>query len=218
MKIGALTTFGELERNPLVARFATALCEASSQVGTLQIRNLGTIGGNLANASPAADAAPPLIALSADVQLLSGRGERSVPVEQFFTGVKKNLLGSGEFISSVTLPARADVSSGWMRFARRRENVISVVSVAVCAELSSGRFGRSRVSLGAVAPTPILARESSKALEGRLADESTIELAARAAREECKPISDVRAGADYRRHLVYVLTKRVLSRLAAEGS
>ena len=214
VRIGALTTFSELEVNPLVAKYAEALRVAASQVGTLQIRNLGTIGGNLATASPAADTAPPLIALSAKVHLLSDKGERTVPVEKFFTGVKRTVLSPYEFISAVELPAEEGVTSHWTRFARRNENVISVVSVAAAVELEGGRFSHGRISLGAVAPTPLLAGRSSTALNGSQADEETIQKIARLASSESKPISDVRAGAEYRRHLVYVLTKRILSLLA----
>lgn len=214
LSIGAMTTFTDLERNPLVARFATALGVAASQVGTFQIRNAGTLGGNLANASPAADAAPPLIALSAKVRVLSSRGERSVAIEEFFTGVKRTVLSSDEFITSVDIPAKERALSHWMRFARRNENAISVVSVAVSTELEGNEFGESRISLGAVAPTPILARRSSSALEGHRADEETIEKVSSMAREESRPISDVRASAEYRKHLVYVLTKRTLTRVA----
>ncbi|HUI86887.1 MAG TPA: xanthine dehydrogenase family protein subunit M [Nitrososphaerales archaeon] len=218
LHIGALTTFSELEADPLVARHATALGVAASQVGTLQIRNRGTIGGNLANASPAADAAPPLIALSALVRIRSSRGQRAVPVERFFTGVKTSGLLPDEVITSVELPVEDEARSWWARFARRNENVISVVSVAARAELNSGRFERCRISLGAVAPTPILATMASDALSGKSADGATIENAAKMASLESRPISDVRAGAEYRRHLVYVLTKRVLSKLVGRGS
>src|SRR5208283_709638 len=105
----------------------------------------------------------------------------------------------------------------WMRFAKRNENVISVVSVAVACEINQGTFGESRISLGAVAPTPILAKESSFKLIGKTISPETIEAAATAAKNECRPISDVRGSAEYRRHLVYVLSKRTISQ-AANGT
>lgn len=218
LRIGAMTTYTDLERNPLVAKFARALSVAASQVGTFQIRNLGTLGGNLANASPAADAAPPLIALSAKVHVLSKRGERTIPIEELFSEVKRTVLSPDEFITSVEFPAKEHISSYWMRFARRNENAISVVSVAVSTEIRGDRFGESRISLGAVAPTPILARNSSSALEGSRVCKETIEKVASLAREESRPMSDVRAGAQYRRHLVYVLTKRTIAKLAEVAS
>jgi aerobic carbon-monoxide dehydrogenase medium subunit len=214
LRIGAMTTYTEIESDVYVMRFARALGLAASQIGTPQIRNLGTIGGNLANGSPAADTAPPLIALSAEVKLRSKHGERTVPVEEFFAGVKKTRLMPNEIVSSVDIPARENFSSHWVRVANRNENVLSIVSVAVASEVLGDRFGEARISLGAVAPTPILAEKSSSALSGRQIDEETIERAATEAMKECSPISDVRAGAEYRRQMVYVLTKRAIQEVA----
>jgi carbon-monoxide dehydrogenase medium subunit len=211
LTIGAMTTYTEIERDQRVKRFARALAVAASQVGTYQIRNLGTIGGNIANASPAADSAPPLIALSAMVRTLGKGGARTIPAEDFFTGVKKTVLLPGEIVGSVEIPADEGVSSFWMRSARRNENVISVVSVAVASKVTGNRFGESRIALGAVAPTPMLAKEGSSALSGGSVSKQTIEIAAVSASNDCRPISDVRASADYRRHLVYVLTKRTIA-------
>ena len=215
LKIGAMTTYTELEQNPDVQRYARALSEAASQVGTFQIRNLGTVGANLANGSPAADTAPPLIVLSAKVTLLSKQGERKMNVEDFITGVKKTALRPYEVITGVEVPLKNNVSSYWMRTAKRNENVISVVSVAVSSEIQSRSFGESRIALGAVAPTPILASKSSLKLTGSPISEETIEEVSNLAKEESKPITDVRASAEYRRHLVYVLTKRTIKKVVS---
>jgi carbon-monoxide dehydrogenase medium subunit len=213
--IGAMTTYTELEANPAVIRYARALSEAASQVGTYQIRNLGTIGANLANGSPAADTAPPLIVLSAKVHLRNKHGTREMPVEDFITGVKKTAIRPDEIITSVEIPLNERLSSYWMRSAKRNENVISVVSVAVASEIQSNRFGESRIALGAVAPTPILAKASSSKLSGSSVNPATIETVSKLAAKESKPISDVRASADYRRHLVYVLTKRTINKIVS---
>lgn len=213
LKIGAMTTYTELESEPNVQRYARALVEAASQVGTYQIRNLGTIGANLANGSPAADTAPPLIVLSAKLNLQSKHGERQMPVETFITGVKKTAIRPDEVITSVEIPRNDRISSYWMRAAKRNENVISVVSVAVASEIQGNSFGKSRISLGAVAPTPILASESSAKLTGSPINPETIEEVSKLAKKESKPISDVRAGAEYRSHLVYVLTKRSINKI-----
>jgi len=210
--IGAMTTYTELETNPAVVRYARALSEAASQVGTYQIRNLGTIGANLANGSPAADTAPPLIVLRAKVHLRNKHGAREMPVEDFITGVKKTAIRSDEIITSVEIPLNEHLTSYWMRSAKRNENVISVVSVAVASEIRAQRFGESRLALGAVAPTPILAKESSSELSGSSVTPATIETVSKLAAKESRPISDVRASADYRRHLVYVLTKRTINK------
>jgi carbon-monoxide dehydrogenase medium subunit len=213
--VGAMTTYTELETNPAVIRYARALSEAASQVGTYQIRNLGTIGANLANGSPAADTAPPLIVLGAKVHMRNKHGTRLMPVEEFITGVKKTAIRPDEVITSVEIPLNEHVSSYWMRSAKRNENVISVVSVAVASEVRSNRFGESRIALGAVAPTPILAKESSSELSGSPVNPETIEKVSKLAAKESRPISDVRASADYRRHLVYVLTKRTTNKLVS---
>ena len=213
--IGAMTTYTELEANPAVIRYARALSEAASQVGTYQIRNLGTIGANLANGSPAADTAPPLIVLRAKVHLRSKHGTREMPVEDFITGVKKTAIRPDEIITNVEIPLNEHLSSYWMRSAKRNENVISVVSVAVASEIRSNRFGESRIALGAVAPTPILARKSSSELSGSPINPATIETVSKLAAKESKPISDVRASADYRRHLVYVLAKRTINEIVS---
>jgi carbon-monoxide dehydrogenase medium subunit len=213
--IGAMTTYTELETNPAVVRYARALSEAASQVGTYQIRNLGTIGANLANGSPAADTAPPLIVLRANVHLRNKHGAREMPVEDFITGVKKTAIRPDEIITSVEIPLNEHLTSYWMRSAKRNENVISVVSVAVASEIRADRFGESRVALGAVAPTPILAKESSSELSGSSVNSATIETVSKLAAKESRPISDVRASADYRRHLVYVLTKRTINKIVS---
>ncbi len=215
LKIGAMTTYTELEQDSDVQRYAMALSQAASQVGTFQIRNLGTIGANLANGSPAADTAPPLIVLSATVNLLSKQGERKMGVQDLITGVKKTAIRSDEIITSVEIPTNEHKSSYWMRAAKRNENVISVVSVAVASEIRANHFGDSKIALGAVAPTPILAKESSAKLTGSPVKQETIETVSQFAARESKPISDVRASADYRRHLVYVLTKRTINKVVS---
>lgn len=215
LKIGAMTTYTELESDPNVRRYARALSEAASQVGTYQIRNLGTIGANLANGSPAADTAPPLIALSGKVNLQSEHGERQIPVENVITGVKKTAIRPDEVITSIEIPRNDRISSYWVRAAKRNENVISVVSVAVASEIQGTSFGKSRIALGAVAPTPILATESSAKLTGSTINRETIEEVSQLAKMESRPISDVRASADYRRHLVYVLTKRCINKIVS---
>lgn len=213
LKIGAMTTCTEIETNPLLRGYARALTEAASQVGTYQIRNLGTIGANLANGSPAADTAPPLIALGATIHIADKHGSREMPVKDFITGVKKTAIRPNELITAIEIPKNDRLKSFWMRSAKRNENVISVVSVAVAAEIRLDRFGESKIALGAVAPTPILAGESSAKLTGSPTSHESIESVSRLAANESKPISDVRASAEYRRHLVYVLTKRTIGKV-----
>ena len=216
LRIGALATFSEIEASPLAGKYANSLREASANVGTLQIRTIATLGGNLATASPAADSAPPLIALGANVTILGRSGNRALPVQSIFTGPKRNALQVGEIISSLEIPAIEEVRSAWTRAAVRNENVLSVVSVAVATTVRDGRFGASRIALGAVAPTPMLAETASQAMTGSEATAEQAEKVAAMAAEDARPISDIRASARYRKHLVQVLTRRLIIQVLSE--
>ena len=217
LRIGSLATFSQIESSPFVARYANALRQAAANVGTLQIRSIATLGGNLATASPAADSAPPLIALGATVTLLSKSGERSLPVQSVFAGPKRNGLRAGEIVSSVEIPANEEVRSVWARSAVRNENALSTVSVAIASTVRDGRFGPSRIALGAVAPTPILAEKATGAMIGSEATAKQAERVAALAAEDAKPISDIRASAHYRKRLVLVLTKRLILQILSES-
>ena len=218
LRVGALATFSQIESSPFVARYANALRQAAADVGTLQIRSIATLGGNLATASPAADSAPPLIALGANVILLSASGQRSLPAQGVFAGPKRNGLRPGEIVSSVEIPAKGEARSAWTRSAVRKENVLSTVSVAVATTVKDGRFGASRVALGAVAPTPILAEKATAAMTGSEATEDQAERVAALAAEDARPISDIRASANYRKRLVQVLTKRLILQVLSESA
>jgi carbon-monoxide dehydrogenase medium subunit len=217
LHIGALSTFFQLESSPIIARYANALRQAAANIGTLQIRSIATLGGNLATASPAADSAPPLIALGATVTLLSRSGERTLPTQSVFAGPKRNGLRPGEIISSVEIPANDRVRSAWGRAAVRNENALSTVSVAVASTITDRRFGPSRVALGAVAPTPILAENASESMTGSKATPDQAGRVAALAAEDAKPISDIRASAHYRKRLVSVLTKRLILQMISEA-
>jgi carbon-monoxide dehydrogenase medium subunit len=217
LRIGALATFSQIESSPFVARYASALHQAAANVGTLQIRSIATLGGNLATASPAADSAPPLIALGATVVLLSRSGKRVLPVQSIFAGPKRNGLHAGEIVSHIEIPATGEVRSAWTRAAVRNENVLSTVSVAVASTIEDGRFGPSRIALGAVAPTPILAESATRAMAGSEATADQAERVATLAAEDARPISDIRASAQYRKRLVFVLTKRLILHMLSES-
>ena len=217
LRIGALVTLYQLETSPFVARYANALRQAAASVGTLQIRSIATLGGNLATASPAADSAPPLISLGATVTLLSRSGKRTLPVQSVFTGPKRNGLHPGEIISSAEIPANEEVRSAWTRAAVRNENALSTVSVAVASTTTGRRFGPSRIALGAVAPTPILAEKASAAMTGSEATPDQAARIATLAAEDARPISDIRASARYRKHLVTVLTRRLILQMLSES-
>jgi CO/xanthine dehydrogenase FAD-binding subunit len=210
--IGSLTTYTEMLNSPLLQEHASFLTHVSGVVGGVQTQNRGTLGGNIANASPAGDTLPVLLALDAEVDLIGETGERSVPLADFLRGPGQTALLPGEIIRQVRfalLPAAA--RSIFLRLGNRRGMLISVVSAALVLELEKdGRVRDCRIALGAVAPTPIRCPEAEGLLRGRYLDDKLIEAAAESAAAMSKPIDDVRASAKYRRHGAQVLVRRGL--------
>lgn len=169
------------------------------------------IAGNLCNASPAADTAPPLLVLDASVKLQSPDGERIVPLAEFFLGPEQTVAKPEEVLTEVIIPLQ-EGTSAFIKLGRRKAFTLSITSVAAFARVKNGRFEEVRVALGAVAPTPMRARKVEEALKGKEANKENIEKAAESVKEECCPITDVRASAEYRTEMAYVLTKRVLGK------
>jgi CO/xanthine dehydrogenase FAD-binding subunit len=177
----------------------------------VQIRNLATLGGNLCNAAPSADMAPPLLALDAEAVIAGPRGERRVPITDFFSGVRRTVLSPDEILLEIVIPAPGPRSGGhYLRHTPRRELDIAVVGVASQLTLSNGVCSKARIALAAVAPVPLRAREAEQLLEGKPVTPEGIERAAEMAVGAARPISDQRGSADYRLHLVRVLTRRTL--------
>jgi CO/xanthine dehydrogenase FAD-binding subunit len=210
--IGAGTTHAELMASPLVARDLPSLPQACAVIGGPQIRNRGTIGGNLANASPAADTVPPLFAADAVVELVAISSRRDVPVAEFFTGPRQSVLASDELIVGVRVPLRAGVRGCFLRLGQRQAQAISKVSLAVGMTFRDGRPDWVRVALGAVAPTVVRAPEAEKALlaggyEG-------LRRAREAVKAEIAPIDDLRSTRAYRREMAAVLLERAVRRVA----
>ncbi len=213
LTIGAAVPCYRICEERQIAAAYPGLVDAVSLIGGVQIQSRASVGGNLCNASPAADSIPALIAHEA-VAVIAGReGTREVPVEKFCTGPGRTVLGRGEFLVALRLPPpRPRSGSLYLRFIPRNEMDIAVVGVGVSVTLDEGRSRctAARVSLGAVAPTPLLVPEAGAALvDGALADEHLAK-AASLAQAAARPISDMRGEADYRRHLVGVLTRRAL--------
>lgn len=213
VKIGATTTFSELLNSELVWRHLPCLAEAVAQIGAVQCRNMATIGGNLCSAVPSADSAPPLLVLDAQVKIAWQNGERVLALEQFFAGPKQSVLEQGEILAEIEVPIPPPrTGTSFLKLGRRRAMTLAIVNVA--ALVSVGRDGRTaehvRIALGAVAPTPMRARRAEAVLQGHTISTRLIEEAAIAAAEETKPISDLRATADYRREVSRVLTRRAL--------
>ena len=211
LRIGAAVTARTLERDAAAQKTYTSLAESGALVGSVQVRNLATLGGNLCNAAPSADMAPPLLALDAEAVIAGPKGERRLPFTDFFTGVRSTVLGVDEILLEIFVPAPKARSGGhYLRHTPRRELDIAVVGVASQLTLSNGTCAKARIALAAVAPVPLRARAAEQALEGKPVTPETIERAAELAVEAAKPISDQRGSADYRRHLVRVLTRRTL--------
>jgi carbon-monoxide dehydrogenase medium subunit len=212
LRIGAAVTSRELERHPIVGERYPALAESGALVGSVQVRNLATVGGNLCNAAPSADMAPPLLALDAETVIAGPRGRRTVPLAEFFMGVRRTVLAPDELLVEFVLPAPAARSGGsYLRHTPRRELDIAVVGVASQVTLSNGVCAAARIALAAVAPTPVRATAAEQALEGQPLTAEQIERAAELAVQAARPISDQRGSADFRRHLVRVLTRRTLT-------
>jgi carbon-monoxide dehydrogenase small subunit/xanthine dehydrogenase small subunit len=210
--IGATATHSEMMRSPLVAAAAPALPAACAVIGGPQIRNRGTLGGNLANASPAADTVPPLYAADAVVELASVSARREVPIGEFFVGPRQSVLARDELILGVRVPRRAAVRATFLRLGQRQAQAISKVSVAVAMTFRDGKPEWVRVALGAVGPTVVRARETEKALLGGGWD--ALQRAKDAVRAEVRPIDDLRSTAAYRREMAAVLLERAVRRVA----
>jgi len=209
IRIGSLVTHRALSRDGYIKSSYSVLAEASASVGSPQVRSIGSLGGNLCNASPAADGAAALIALGARVEIVGVEGMRTVPVEGFFKGPGRNVLAPGEIVTGIVLPEKAP-DSAYLKLGRRAATEIAVVGVAVALWMKDGVVGRCRIGLGAVAPTPIRAYEAEAALTGREITADVISHSADAAARECSPIDDHRASSAYRRAMVKVLLGRAI--------
>jgi carbon-monoxide dehydrogenase medium subunit len=208
LRIGALVTARALEVSTLIQEKYPSLLQAVRELGSIQVRNRATVVGNVCRASPSADTLPPLIADGATVSLHGPRGKRSLPLEEFFTGPGKTALALDELMTEIVVPAPAPrTGKFYIKHGRRKAMELATVGVAVTATEDSD----VRIVLGAVAPTPIRARKAEALLRGKKIDGALIERAAQAALEESRPISNVRASAEYRREMVRVLTRRALT-------
>jgi carbon-monoxide dehydrogenase medium subunit len=215
--LGAATTHRTIEKTPALARALRCLVEGAQVIGGHQVRNVATIGGNLVNASPAADLNPCLLALDGRVTLLDVSGERELTVEEFLRGPNETARRPEELVTGVTLPALpAHSATAFLKAGRRKAMEISVVCVAVRLTLdaSGERCREARIALGAVAPTTLRAGVAERLLAGQRATRDVFRAAGEAARQACAPIDDVRASAEFRRHLVSVLVRRALERCA----
>jgi carbon-monoxide dehydrogenase medium subunit len=213
ISLGALTTMYAIETSALIKKRYPFLAQSAAEVGSIQIRNRATIGGNMANATPSADTAPALIALNATAKIASANGERTINLEDFFKGPGQNAMSVDEILTEVTIPkTAANLVGEYIKFSPREMMDLAYVGVAVAYNLGAKdkKCEGVRIVLGAVAPTPIRAKRAEAALEGQVLTEALAEKVGQIAAEEAKPISDVRSSAEYRRAMVGTMTKRAL--------
>jgi carbon-monoxide dehydrogenase medium subunit len=212
LRIGALTTITELHQSPIVRERFAPILDATGRMAAPQIRNLATVGGNIACAVPCADLPPILSVLGASIVVWAAGDERHVPLDAFFVGVRRTVLRAGEILRAVLvshLPSR--FGAAYARFALRDGNAIAVAAVAAGLQLGNDDIIRdARLTLGAVAPTPQTAHRARQALIGAAPNEPAFAAAAEEAMAEAQPITDVRGSASFRRALVGVLTRRAL--------
>lgn len=220
LHVGAAVTARELELDKRMTGRYVAIAESGALVGSVQVRNLATVGGNLCNAAPSADMAPPLIALDAVAVIAGPKGRRRVPLAEFFTGVRRTVLGADELLVELVVPDPGAHSGGqYLRHTPRRELDIAVVGVASQLMLGGdGKCAKARIALAAVAPTPVRATAAEQALQGQAVTPELIERAAGLAVNAAKPIADQRGSVEFRRHLTRVLTRRTLTTALARAS
>ncbi len=216
LRIGALATSRTVGLSPLVVDKFTALAQGAQQMGSNQLQNRGTIAGNICNAVPSADSAPPLLAHGAKVICVGAGGERTVEIADFFRGAGETALQPGELVKEIRVPPpERGERSVYLRLAQRGRLDLAIVGVAVSAVVEGGVVRKARIGLGSAAPVPLRAREAEIALIGQRLDAEIIANAAKIASEKSRTRTSHRASADYRRMMIEVLTRRALAALAA---
>ncbi|MCS7369331.1 MAG: xanthine dehydrogenase family protein subunit M [archaeon GBS-70-058] len=203
--IGAAVTLQEIINNERIRREIPILVEAAENLGSWQIRNVATIGGNICNASPAADMAPPLLILNSKLKLSSINGDRVIPLEKFFKGPRQTELMVDELLTEIIVP-RESCNAGmkFIKIGRRRAHTLSIVAVAVAVRTMEDKIEYVRIALNSIAPTPIRAYKTEEELIGSRVNE--VEGKVKKLIEEIKPISDVRSSAEYRREMAVKIT------------
>jgi len=212
LSVGSLTTWTDILSSRAILQYYPILREAASLIGCYQIRNRGTIGGNICHASPSADSAPALMVYGAQCVISGSRRERVIPIEEIFCGVQKTSLKPEEILTGFRIPTPDPKSKGcYLKFSPRKAMDLPIVGVAALIWTANGTFEGVRIALGAVAPTPIRARRAEKFLVGKPINDESIRKAAEEAVNESKPITDWRASREYRLGLVRELTCQAIT-------
>jgi carbon-monoxide dehydrogenase medium subunit len=219
LRLGALVTTRQVETSPITQRHYASLSRAATDFASIQVRHRATIVGNVCRASPSADTLPPLIADGAVLHIHGPRGARQCAVEDFCIAPGRTALQNDEIVTHVQIPPPPPgTGKVYIKHGRRAQMELATVGVAVTITLQHARCTEIRIVLAAVAPTPLRARKAEAQLRDLPVTKGAIEAAARAAAEECRPIGDVRASADYRREMVRVLTRRAIEQAIEENS
>ncbi len=217
LSIGALTTIRSIEQSPKLLPRYGIICQAANQMASTSVRNVATIGGNICNAIPSADMLPALIALSAVTKLVSNTGERTVSLEDFFTGPGGTLLKTDELLTEIQIPHPPAYTAGvYIKYSTRGGEDLALVGVAASLTMEPGNetCTQAKVVLGAVAPTPMRARRAEKMLRGEKIDKGLAEKAARTASDESSPIDDIRGSAEYRREMIEIVARDAIIQAA----
>ncbi len=213
LRIGAATTLSEILESSIIQKHYPILTETIAQMASIQVRNVGTIAGNLCNAVPSADTAPSLIVLGAQLKVVGVQKQRTVLVEDFFKGPDRTVLGPTEIVSEIQVPPIPAKGTGaYMKHTLRREMDLPIAGVAayLVPDSKDHLCKDIKIAMGAVAPVPMRAKKAEAMLRGRPLSENLIESAAVTASEESKPIDDIRSSAEYRKEMVKVLTKQAI--------
>ncbi|MFC1995795.1 FAD binding domain-containing protein [Chloroflexota bacterium] len=219
LSIGTLTTIRALQTSAELQHRYPVISQAASQLGSAAIRNIGTIGGNLCNAALSAETAPALIGLSARGKIVGPDGERVTPLENFFAGPGNTILKKGELLVQIQAPVQLPNTKGaYLKHSIRGSVDLAIVGVAVIITLApdDNVCQDIRIALGAVAPTPVRARQAEEVLKGEKVNEALINQSAQVASDEIRPISDIRASAEYRKEMVKVYTRRAIRQAIAK--
>ncbi len=213
LRLGALATLSDIESSPLVRDKFPVIADSARKIGTPQVRNVATVGGNLCNAAPSADMAPSLIGLESKAKIKGPKGERTVALDEFFTGPGETILRTGEMLTEIQVPDMKQYTGAvYLKLPARTAIGLAVVGVSAVITLNSTGTSvvDARIVLGAVAPTPIRAREAESLLKGKVIEDKLIDKVAEVAAQEARPISDVRGSASYRKEMISVLTKQAI--------
>jgi carbon-monoxide dehydrogenase medium subunit len=210
VRFGALTTIRSLELSPKIQKDYSILYEAAHQLPSVQVKSMGTLIGNLCVGTPASDMATSLFALDAELKIVNGAGEKTIPISAFYKGPGQTVLKPGEIVLEVILPAVKPHSGGSFQHLVRTKADISKVCVAIMVTMTDGTCREVKIALGAVAPTVFRAEGAEKILDGQKIDQAAIDSAAKIAAHETKPITDLRSTTEYRKEAARILVKRAL--------